>query len=144
MKATITALLGALATFAVASPQGRPGYGNNSPVRPGPGAGPGPGRPGFPGRPGGPGGPQPPAPVPNPPGGGKDGEGDEEEDFNPLHHLGANSPWFPGPNVFGIDPEAPEGCVVDQAVYIARHGSRYPDPGAYNGWLELYEKVLLP
>ena len=45
--------------------------------------------------------------------------------------------------MFGISPEAPEGCKVDQAVYIARHGSRYPDPGAYNGWLTLYETVSL-
>jgi acid phosphatase len=43
--------------------------------------------------------------------------------------------------VNGISPEAPAECTVDQAVYIARHGSRYPDPGAYNGWVELYEQV---
>lgn len=51
-----------------------------------------------------------------------------------------------GPNVFDISSETPEGCTVDQAVYISRHGSRYPDPGAYNGWLELYDKVrsLMP
>ena len=126
---TTTALLGLLATLAAASPQGRPGYGPpgyGPPSRPGTGTG----RPGFPGRPGG-GPPQPPTtPIP----------GDDDE-FEPLHHLGANSPWFPGPNMFGIDPAAPDGCVVDQAVYIARHGSRYPDPGAYNGWVSLYEKV---
>ncbi|KAG9258915.1 multiple inositol polyphosphate phosphatase [Emericellopsis atlantica] len=61
-------------------------------------------------------------------------------EFNPLNHLGANSPWFAGPNVFGISNEVPEGCKVDQAVYISRHGSRYPDPGAYNGWVELHKK----
>lgn len=46
-----------------------------------------------------------------------------------------------GPNVFKISPEVPEGCKVDQAVYISRHGSRYPDPGAYEEWLALYAKV---
>lgn len=82
-----------------------------------------------------------------------------ENDFNPLEHLGANSPWFPGklspcsrttsltfnsgPNVFGISSDAPDGCTVDQAAYVSRHGSRYPDPGAYNGWVALYEKVNL-
>jgi acid phosphatase len=61
--------------------------------------------------------------------------------FNPLHHLGGNSPWFSGQNVFDISPEAPEGCSVDTAAFASRHGSRYPDPGAYNGWLTLSEKV---
>jgi acid phosphatase len=46
-----------------------------------------------------------------------------------------------GPDVFGIPPSEPESCKVDQAVYITRHGSRYPDPGAYNGWVSLYQKV---
>ncbi|KAE8357053.1 histidine phosphatase superfamily [Aspergillus coremiiformis] len=59
--------------------------------------------------------------------------------FDPLQHLGANSPWFPGPNVNKIDSTVPEGCSVDQAVYVVRHGSRYPDPGAYNQWKSLYE-----
>jgi acid phosphatase len=49
----------------------------------------------------------------------------------------------PGPNVFGISSDTPEGCTVDQAVYVSRHGSRYPDPGAYDGWLALYDKVTM-
>ncbi|KIX07340.1 uncharacterized protein Z518_01993 [Rhinocladiella mackenziei CBS 650.93] len=64
----------------------------------------------------------------------------EDKEFNPLEHLGANSPWFVGPNVFGINASTPDGCEVDQAVYISRHGSRYPDPGAYDEWVELYDK----
>lgn len=66
-----------------------------------------------------------------------------EAQFNPLEHLGGNSPHFKGPNVFGISPDAPEGCSVDQAAFSSRHGSRYPDPGAYNGWLDLSAKVNL-
>ena len=62
-------------------------------------------------------------------------------DFNPLQHLGGSGPWFPGPNVFNISPEPPAGCTVDQAAFLSRHGSRYPDPGAYNGWLTLSEKA---
>lgn len=62
--------------------------------------------------------------------------------FNPLHHLGGNSPWYEGPDVFSIDPAAPEGCLVDQAAFTSRHGSRYPDPGAYNEWTNLSAKVL--
>jgi hypothetical protein len=64
-----------------------------------------------------------------------------EAQFNPLEHLGGNSPWFKGPNIFDISPDAPEGCSVDQAAFSSRHGSRYPDPGAYNGWLTLSAKV---
>ena len=66
-----------------------------------------------------------------------------EAQFNPLEHLGGNSPFFRGPNVFDISPDAPEGCSVDQAAFSSRHGSRYPDPGAYNEWLDLSTKVLL-
>jgi acid phosphatase len=63
------------------------------------------------------------------------------EAFNPLHHLGGNSPWFRGPNVFNIDPNPPAGCSIDQAAFTSRHGSRYPDPSAYNQWVTLAEKV---
>ncbi|KAF7593111.1 hypothetical protein BBP40_012056 [Aspergillus hancockii] len=59
--------------------------------------------------------------------------------FDPLQHLGANSPWFAGPNVNKISLTVPEGCSVDQAIYIVRHGSRYPDPGAYQEWQDLYK-----
>ncbi|KAG8627886.1 hypothetical protein KVT40_003759 [Elsinoe batatas] len=61
--------------------------------------------------------------------------------FEPLQHLGANSPWFAGPNNNGISAEVPAQCTVDQAFYIIRHGSRYPDPGAYREWTDLYAKV---
>ncbi|KAK7714597.1 hypothetical protein SLS57_007073 [Botryosphaeria dothidea] len=63
------------------------------------------------------------------------------QEFNPLRHLGGNGQWFAGPNVFGIDPEAPEGCTVDQGAFVSRHGSRYPDPGAYAEWTALEAKI---
>lgn len=59
----------------------------------------------------------------------------------PLEWLGANSPWFPGPNVNKISPEVPDNCQVDQAAYISRHGSRYPDTGAYAEWKEMESRV---
>ncbi|KAF6825852.1 histidine acid [Colletotrichum musicola] len=59
---------------------------------------------------------------------------------HPLEHLGANGPWFAGPNVNGISSDVPENCYVDQAAYVLRHGSRYPDPGAYNGWVSMQER----
>ncbi|KAI0379865.1 phosphoglycerate mutase-like protein [Hypomontagnella monticulosa] len=59
---------------------------------------------------------------------------------NPLQWLGANGPWYAGPNVFGISPEVPQNCYVEKAAYVSRHGSRYPDQGAYNGWVSMYER----
>ncbi|KAL4886681.1 histidine phosphatase superfamily [Aspergillus karnatakaensis] len=61
--------------------------------------------------------------------------------FDPLEHVGANSPWFAGPNVNKISSDVPEGCSVDQAVYVVRHGSRYPDPGAYAEWQALHVAI---
>ncbi|KAK7420355.1 hypothetical protein QQX98_002778 [Neonectria punicea] len=60
-----------------------------------------------------------------------------ERSQKPLQWLGANSPWFPGPNVHKIDADVPEHCTIDQAAYVLRHGSRYPDNGAYNEWKEM-------
>lgn len=65
-----------------------------------------------------------------------------EAQFNALEHLGGNSPFFKGPNVFDISPDAPQGCSVDQAAFSSRHGSRYPDPGAYKEWVNLSTKVF--
>lgn len=64
------------------------------------------------------------------------------EQFDPLHHLGGQGPWFPAPNPNNISSEPPAGCSVDTAAFLSRHGARYPDPGAYNGWLSLYYKVF--
>lgn len=60
---------------------------------------------------------------------------------SPLTWLGGSSPYFAGPNVNGVENKVPEGCVVDQVAFVARHGSRYPDQGAYSGWVNLYNKV---
>lgn len=35
----------------------------------------------------------------------------------------------------------PSGCKVDLAAFFSRHGSRYPDTGAYNGWVDLYKRI---
>ncbi|CAI4213546.1 unnamed protein product [Parascedosporium putredinis] len=59
---------------------------------------------------------------------------------SPLTWLGANGPWAAGPNVHHISPHVPDGCVVDQAAYVSRHGSRYPDTGAYNEWKEMHSR----
>ncbi|CRK27455.1 hypothetical protein BN1708_004359 [Verticillium longisporum] len=56
---------------------------------------------------------------------------------NPLSHLGGNGPWNAAGDVNGISSDIPENCHVDQAAYVLRHGSRFPDTGAHNGWLEM-------
>lgn len=61
----------------------------------------------------------------------------------PLEWLGANSPWFPGPNVNKISSDVPDECTIDQAAYVSRHGSRYPDSGAYAEWKEMESRVSL-
>ncbi|KAJ8116174.1 hypothetical protein OPT61_g2329 [Boeremia exigua] len=63
------------------------------------------------------------------------------DDFNILRHIGGNGQWFPGPEVTGISSEVPEGCNIDLAAFFSRHGSRYPDNGAYNEWLDLFTRV---
>jgi acid phosphatase len=78
-------------------------------------------------------------------------------DFNVLQHLGGNAQWLPGPEVTGISSDVPEGCTVELAAFFSRHGSRvssiaehhlihansrqFPDTGAYNGWVDLYERI---
>lgn len=64
-------------------------------------------------------------------------------DIDPTQQLGGNSPWFQGPNVNDIPYEVPDGCSVDMAAFVSRHGSRYPDQGAYNGWVALSAKVSI-
>lgn len=46
-----------------------------------------------------------------------------------------------GPNILGISADVPEGCTVDQVAYVVRHGSRYPDNGAYQEWVDMHKKV---
>ncbi|KAJ7583789.1 phosphoglycerate mutase-like protein [Mycena floridula] len=60
--------------------------------------------------------------------------------FNPLQHSGPASPYFDAPSQAGISPETPDGCIVDQAAYILRHGSRFPEPGSFSGWQSLFAK----
>ncbi|TIA69454.1 putative histidine acid phosphatase [Aureobasidium pullulans] len=60
---------------------------------------------------------------------------------DPTQQLGGNSPWFPGPDVNDNTYEVPDGCSVDMAAFVSRHGSRYPDTGAYNQWVALAAKI---
>ncbi|RPD65418.1 phosphoglycerate mutase-like protein [Lentinus tigrinus ALCF2SS1-7] len=61
--------------------------------------------------------------------------------FNPLHHSGPASPYFDAPAQFGILSTTPVQCSVDQAAYLVRHGSRFPEPGSFAGWQSLFAKL---
>ncbi|KAL0578349.1 hypothetical protein V5O48_003664 [Marasmius crinis-equi] len=61
-------------------------------------------------------------------------------EFNPLHHSGPSSPYFNAPSQSDVPVEIPDGCVVDQAAYIARHGSRYPLSDVFTNWNNLFSK----
>lgn len=62
---------------------------------------------------------------------------------SPLEWLGANGPWRSGPNIHGISADVPENCYVDQVAFASRHGSRYPDAGAYSEWKEMESRVCM-
>lgn len=47
------------------------------------------------------------------------------DQFNVLRFLGTASPYVQQPG-HGIDPDVPYGCELEQVVFIARHGERYP------------------
>ncbi|KAK1220608.1 hypothetical protein PQX77_016557 [Marasmius sp. AFHP31] len=64
----------------------------------------------------------------------------DNAEFNPLHHVGPSSPYFDAPSQSAIPVATPHGCVVDQVAYILRHGSRYPEPGSFTGWKNLFSK----
>ncbi|CAN9292924.1 unnamed protein product [Alternaria alternata] len=64
-----------------------------------------------------------------------------QDNFNIFQHIGGNGQWFPGEETTGISSEIPTGCKVDLAAFFSRHGSRYPDRGAYNGWVEFAEYI---
>jgi acid phosphatase len=46
-----------------------------------------------------------------------------------------------GPEVTGISSDIPEGCKVDLSAFFSRHGSRYPDNGAYNEWVAFQNHI---
>ncbi|GLB39429.1 putative histidine phosphatase superfamily (branch 2) [Lyophyllum shimeji] len=60
--------------------------------------------------------------------------------FDRLQHSGPASPYFDAPSQSGVPTATPANCQVDQAAYILRHGSRYPEPGSFAGWQNLFAK----
>lgn len=61
--------------------------------------------------------------------------------FVALDHHQLHSLTIIGPDVTGISSSVPAGCKVELSAFFSRHGSRYPDTGAYNGWVELQKRL---
>lgn len=55
--------------------------------------------------------------------------------FNPLLHLPGTSPYFDAVG-FGLKHEAPEGCTVNAASYLIRHGAIYANGAEYNDFIK--------
>jgi acid phosphatase len=43
--------------------------------------------------------------------------------------------------VTNISSDVPAGCKVELSAFFSRHGSRYPDTGAYNGWVDIQKRL---
>jgi acid phosphatase len=43
--------------------------------------------------------------------------------------------------VTGISSDVPSGCKVELAAFFGRRGSRYPDTGSYNSWVDLSKRI---
>lgn len=53
--------------------------------------------------------------------------------FNPMHYWGNLGPWYSVQGAFGLpdtSPQVPEGCQLEQAHLLFRHGARYPTSGS--------------
>lgn len=48
------------------------------------------------------------------------------DSYNPIKHMGGIGPYSDRVG-YGIDPNPPAGCAVDQVIMLMRHGERYPD-----------------
>lgn len=55
--------------------------------------------------------------------------------FNPLLHLPGTSPYFDAIG-FGLQHAAPEGCNVNAASYLIRHGAIYANEAEYEDFIK--------
>ena len=55
--------------------------------------------------------------------------------FNALLHLPGTSPYFDAVG-FGLEHKAPEGCTVNAASYLIRHGAIYANEDEYEDFIK--------
>ncbi|KAJ5892994.1 hypothetical protein N7504_009685 [Penicillium tannophilum] len=58
--------------------------------------------------------------------------------YNILKYMSSLAPYSDR-KAYGVDRNTPDGCEIDQAFMIMRHGERYPD---YSGFGDLYVETL--
>ena len=59
---------------------------------------------------------------------------DQADNFNVLHHLAGDSPYFNSPGV-GLTVDVPDGCSVSRATYLMRHTDIYANDFEYENQL---------
>lgn len=52
-----------------------------------------------------------------------------KDQYNILHFLGGSGPYFQYPG-YGISPNLPDDCILQQVYLIGRHGERFPTSSA--------------
>lgn len=62
------------------------------------------------------------------------------EQYNVIKFLGGSAPYIQHPG-FGISPDIPDQCTVEQAHLMLRHGERYPSKAAGKGYEAIMAKI---
>ncbi len=63
-----------------------------------------------------------------------------DEQYNILRYSAHGGPWVPF-HGYGISPETPDECVVDQVFLYNRHGERYPSTSKGKGIKKVVKKL---
>ncbi len=63
-----------------------------------------------------------------------------DEQYNILRYSAQGGPWVPF-HGYGISPETPDECIVDQVFLYSRHGERYPSTSKGKSIKAVVEKL---
>lgn len=66
---------------------------------------------------------------------------EDEDEFDVLHHLSGDSPYFNSPGV-GLTAAVPDGCSVTRATYLIRHGDIYGNDYEYENIISPFLQKL--
>lgn len=61
------------------------------------------------------------------------------ENFNIIDYLGGSAPYIQKPS-FGISPDVPAQCQLQQVHLLSRHGERYPSGNVGKSFEAVYDK----
>ncbi|KAA8904711.1 hypothetical protein TRICI_005408 [Trichomonascus ciferrii] len=63
-----------------------------------------------------------------------------QPDLPSFRSMGGLGPYI-SMDSLGVDPNVPEGCTVNQAIFLCRHGERYPQSWEYYDLADTLKKV---